>query len=292
MPEIQVVNKVTEQDKRLFRDVNKVHLADLIKGHSFPTGVEYAIVDDAKHVLNFCTEDYSLVPNKKLFLPVEQKLKQAGIDYERQVKTSTESVFYVSYLLKQKKAKQMGDLYPKLTIVNSYDSSVKFRYEFGWFRLVCTNGLTRPHGTTEIQVKTHNAGLTEADLFFTIMEIMEHTEEFITHSKKDLDLYEHLNSKKIQKKLIADVVKQAGLTDKIATAAEARFALETGESKEEFTYVDFEGNIRAGEKADKSLFTLYNAINYAIYNSNPKEAQESKAQKDSKVLTLVEAMLN
>lgn len=291
MPLIETVDTVSAQDKELFKKVRKVHLSELLPNFNFPTGIEYAVVDENNNILNYCTEDYSLVRNSAIFQPIEKKLQAAGVDYKRQLSVVTNSRFYVTYLLKGNKEKALGQLYPKLTITNSYDSSAKFNYEFGWMRLVCLNGLTRPHGETITKLLKHG-GLTEADMLFLIRDIMEHTEEFVNQSKKDLNTFERLNSKKVTKKLIQEVVKQAGLTDKIATAAEARFALETGESSSEFTYVDLDGNLKPAEKADKSLFTLYNAINHAIYNTNAKEPLEEKAKKDSKLLSLVEARLN
>ena len=157
MPLIETVTKISEQDKQLFKEVKKVKATDIMKGFSFPTGIDHLVVDEHKNILNYCTEGYSLVENKKIFLPIEEKLRSGKVDFIRQVRTVTDSQFYVTYLLKSKNTKKLGELYPRLTIVNSYDGKVKFRHEFGWFRLVCTNGLTRPHGETNIQVSKHSA---------------------------------------------------------------------------------------------------------------------------------------
>lgn len=292
MPLIETVSKVSEQDKQLFKTVKKVHASDIMPGFSFPSGIDHAVIDENKNFLNYCAKDYSLVENKKILKPIEEKLQKGGVEYIRQVQIVTESQFYVTYLLKNKNTKKLGELYPKLTIVNSYDGKVKFRHEFGWFRLVCLNGMTRPHGDTKIRVNKHSSDLTEASLMFLIRDILEDTNTFLEETKRDLERYEKLNSKKVTAKLIAEVTKQLKFSDKIATAAEARFKFETGEGKEPFTYVDLEGNLRSTGVADKSLFTLYNAINYAIYNENPKEAQGDKKKKDVLLLEAVEARLN
>ena len=176
MPLIETVTKISEQDKQLFKEVKKVKATDIMKGFSFPTGIDHLVVDEHKNILNYCTEGYSLVENKKIFLPIEEKLRSGKVDFIRQVRTVTDSQFYVTYLLKSKNTKKLGELYPRLTIVNSYDGKVKFRHEFGWFRLVCTNGLTRPHGETNIQVSKHSADLTEASLLFLIHDILKDTE--------------------------------------------------------------------------------------------------------------------
>ena len=292
MPLIETVTDISEQDKQLFKEVKKVKGSDIMKGFKFPTGIDHAVIDEHKNILNYCTENYSLVENKKIFLPIEEKLRAGKVDYIRQVKIVTESQFYVTYLLKSKNTKKLGELYPRLTIINSYDGKVKFRHEFGWFRLVCTNGLTRPHGETNISVNKQSSDLTEASLMFLIRDILKDTETFLEETKKDLAKYEAINSKKVTAKLIAEVTKQLKLSDKLADAATARFKLETGTSDEAFTYVDLEGNLRSGRTADPTLFTLYNAINFAIYNENPKEPIENKQKKDSALLELVEARLN
>ena len=281
---IETVEQVTKQDKQLFKDVRKVKTSEILPKYSFPKGKDYVVVDEFDNILNFCSEDYSLIENKKVFLPIEDKLKNNKIDFNRQVNMS-ESEFYVSYLLKSNKEKVLGDLYPKLTIINSYNGNVRFRYEFGWVRLVCLNGLTRPNGETKIQINKHSEELNEASLMFLIRDILTDTNAFLEESKKDIERYERLNSKKVTAQLISEVTKQLSLSDKIATAATERFNFETGKSDEPFTYVDLDGNVRSSRNADESLFTLYNSINYAIFNLNPKEPMDKKQQKDAMLLT-------
>lgn len=292
MPLIEVVSDVKEQDKQLFKEVKKVHGKEIMPGFKFPTGIDHAVIDEYKNVLGYCTEGYSLVENKKVLLPIEEKLKAGKVEYIRQVQIVTDSQFFVTYLLKSKNTKKLGELYPRLTIMNSYDGKVKFRHEFGWFRLVCTNGLTRPHGETNVQVNKHSSDLTEASLMFLIRDILKDTTNFLDEAKRDLARYELLNSKKVTAKLVAEVAKQMKLSDKLADVATQRFNFETGAGKEAFSYVDLEGKLRSGLVADPTLFTLYNAINYAIYNENTKEPLENKQKKDSALLELVEARLN
>ncbi len=289
---IETATKISREDKELFKEVKKVHAKEVMPGYHFPTGADHVIVDEFKNILNHCTEGYSLVENKKILLPIENKLKEANVDFIRQAHISHGSQFHVSYLLKSSKKKTLGDLYPKLTIVNSYDGKVKFRHTFGWLRLVCLNGMTSPHGASISQVSKHSSELTEANLMFLILDIVKETNTFIEESKKDIERFERLNSKKVTAKLIEEVTKQLKLSDKIADSATERFKFETGESNVPFTYVDLDGNLKTSEPADKSLFTLYNAINYAIYNNNEKEPIELKAKKDVLLLEAVEARLN
>lgn len=289
---IETVNTVSEQDKQLFKKVKKVHLSTLLPKYNFPTGITHAVVDEHKNILNYCSEGYSLVENSKILLPIEKKFNENKVNFIRQASVYSESQFHVSYLLKSNKKKVLGQLYPKLTIVNSYDGKVKFRHEFGWFRLVCLNGLTRPHGTGVVQVNKHSSDLTEESLAFLIMDILDETNAFIDQSKSDIERFERLNSKKVTKKLVEEVGKQLKLSDKVIDSASARYLLETGQTDKAFTYVDFDGNLKTSDKADSSLFTLYNAINYAIYNNNPKEPMDVKAKKDSLLLEAVEARLN
>ena len=288
---IATANRIYKEDKELFKSIQKVPTIDVLgKNFNPPAGGEFAIVDEFNNILNFCTESYQLVPNANILLPVERKLKEANVEFSRQVNVYDNAQYHVSYFIKNHKKKVLGELYPKLTIVNSYDGKVKFRKEFGWMRLVCLNGLTRPHGVSDIKISKHSADMDEFALAMIVREISEQTTVFIKESKKDIERFEKLNAKEVNQKLIAQVTKELKLSDKIASAAEARFALETGSTKEPFTYVDLDGNLRTSAPADKSLFTLYNAINYAIYNLNPKEDQQKKSEKDARLLEYVETL--
>ena len=283
--------KVEEENKNLFKKIRKTHASELLSGYSFPRGKDHIIVDEFNNILNFCSQDYSLVENKRILNPIEKKLTQANVDFHRKV-TMNESEFHVSYLLKSAKQKVLGDIFPVLKITNSYNGQIKFRHEFGYVRLVCLNGLTRPHGSTIIEVSKHSTELNETSLVFLIRDIMDETNEFIKESKKDIETFEKLNSVKVTKELIAQVSKQLKFNDKIVSTATERFEYETSEKKESFTYVDLNGNVQASPMADKSLFTLYNAINYAIYHNSPKEPVDIKQKKDSLLLEAVEKRLN
>lgn len=271
-------------DEELFKKVKKVKLSTVLPGFKYPPGFDHAIIDENKNILNFCSGRYSLVSNASVFKPIEEYLKECNLDFIRHVKVINNSKFYVDYIIKQRK--DVGDvkgIFPKISIWNSYDGGSTMRHEMGFYRLVCSNGLTRPEG--EISKKSFkHAAPKENNVFETqekILNIIREATEFINGCADDISKFEEMSKIKVTKAKIDSVAKALNISKKIVECAKERFDLELESGLE---YMNEHGEIVKHTGCNRNLFTLYNALNYGIYNTNLKELPEKKIEKDKKIL--------
>jgi hypothetical protein len=122
--------------------------------HSENSHVILADIENEKRVLNFCSNRYALVPNSIAIIPAIEKIKSAGIKHTMNVTHRDNSKFYVDINFMEH-AHSIGEskdlIFPRVKITHSYDGSLKYGFTFGWFRLVCSNGLVIPVKEKEAQ---------------------------------------------------------------------------------------------------------------------------------------------
>jgi hypothetical protein len=270
-------------DIELYKEVRKVKLSTILPKFKFPPGFDHAIVDKDNNILNFCSSRYNLVKNIIVFKPIEDYLKERKIDYIRKVKIINKSKFYVDYIIKQRKdTDSVKGVFPKISIWNSYDGGSIMRYEFGFYRLVCSNGLTVPDRDVTQKSFKHSKieKIVKGDVINTLMEI----KNFIDNSSTIVENFEKLAKIKVTKKKISVIGEQIGLSKKIIQCAEERYDLESNPGIE---YLNEHGEVVKHNGSEKNLFLLYNALNYGIYNTNLKELPEKKLEKDKKLMNFL-----
>lgn len=276
--------------KELFKKVQKVALADIMPGYKFPVGNDFAIIDEHENILNFCSKKYNLVHNENIFLPVEENLKKKGLEFKRNIRIINSSKFYVDYIIKKGTEFKVNEVYPKISVWNSYDGAMKFRTEFGFYRLVCSNGLTTPtgfhskttskHSTDAIESEIENKGLLET--------FIKSTSNFLFNAKEDLNLYEWMESEKFNIKRLEGIAIKAGLSKKMLETATERYTTEINGGTQ---YIDINDNLIKHAGTTENMFVGYNALNYAIYNINEKELPEKKLEKDIKLINIMKEEL-
>jgi hypothetical protein len=272
-------------DKELFKKVKKVKLNAILPSFTAPVGFDHVVVDENKNILNFCSGRYSLVNNSTILKPVEEYLKSNGIEYIRKAKVINGSKFYVDYIIKSRKdTKNVTGIFPKISIWNSYDGGSTMRHELGFYRLVCSNGLTRPEGEVKKKSFKHavSSKTDKTDTQEKIVKMLREIKIFIDSCANDVNKFEEMAQVKVTKAKIDTIATQLNLSKKIVDCAKERYDLET---KEGLEYINEYGEIVKNNGCDKNLFTLYNAINYGIYNTNLKELPEKKIEKDKQVLS-------
>ena len=99
--------------------------------------------------LNYCSPRYELIPNSNIFPNVENILNSNKIEYDVTYQHINHVRFYADYQITDKRyAYTMNnttdDIIPMLRVQHSYNGLTKYRIVFGYFRLVCTNGLVIP----------------------------------------------------------------------------------------------------------------------------------------------------
>lgn len=99
--------------------------------------------------LNYCSPRYELIPNSDIFPNVENVLNTNEIDFKVTYQHINHVRFYADYEITDKRyAYTMNntsdDIVPMLRVQHSYNGLTKYRIVFGYFRLVCTNGMVIP----------------------------------------------------------------------------------------------------------------------------------------------------
>lgn len=132
--------------------------------------------------LNYCSNVYALVPNAEIFPNIEAILESQEIEFKATYTHVKHVRFYASYTITDKRYSYSIEgtndvVFPKLNVQHSYNGKTNYRIMFGYFRLVCTNGLTIPvkemkefnltiGGKHTINIKKSLADLTQMLVFF------------------------------------------------------------------------------------------------------------------------------
>lgn len=293
----QFKDEIKFQNQMLFLDVHKVPLSTLLKS-DFDTRSEnqYAIVDQNKYIHGFCSNEYLLTSNESLVLPFEQALRKANIQYSRKVRVFNKSQFYITYIIQNQKVgrAKVNDLSLQIELWNSYDGKIMRSMHMGYYRLVCSNGLTRPVGQQYSIYSKHMAQVdkatasTQLDVIDTD-KMMASVYEFMNSTGDDMRFYAELSKIKATEKIIKQIGDKMNFSDKIIKASVERFQLETSGRH---SYVGPDGSIINLKAQNANLYVAYNALNYGLYRTNLKELPKIKLEKDTKLISLMSKFLN
>jgi len=274
-------------EKLLYKQVKKIPLIEILKKGTKPPikGKTHAIIEEqSKTILSFCSEDYALRKNSSIYKPFEKLLKENNILFTKTTNVIEGNKFYVDYIIKQKiDSLVINDILPKLSIWNSYDGTVKTQIKFGYHKLLCGNGLSRPVGC---QINTSRKHSADEDEFSkeTIPHFLELFQAFLQQTKSDIHLFEKLHTKEVPVKYLDTFAGQLKLSREARDMASLQLTKETAGG---MTYVNEKGKLIKHTGSRVTLFMVYNALNYAIYHTNPKEVPEFKHKKDKALLELV-----
>lgn len=97
--------------------------------------------------VNFCADRYNLKPNKDIFPHIEEILTRAGLKYTVKVQHVDFAKFFVEFIIKDKEftiGSGKDVVFPRIIAEHSYNGEMDYNLLFGWFRLVCSNGLVVP----------------------------------------------------------------------------------------------------------------------------------------------------
>lgn len=293
-----MTNTISTNDtlKKLFAPVSKVELSSILPGKSFPRSNDHAILDEDGNILSFCSSTYNLRENQTLYKPLEKLLKENKLPFDRKIKIIDGTKFYVDYIIRERlQSLTVNDILPKFSIWNSYDGTVKTVLKFGFYRVVCANGLMRPMGNSVNIAKKHRkAAHAEDGIDLSIAssnQIVDSVKGFLTEVKQDMLVYEQMNAVKADLSNILSLSEKLKLSKNILETAVDRFKLETS-TEGNLTYVNENGEVVKHDGSPATLYTVYNALNFAIYNNNAKELPEAKLKRDQMILQEILAEVN
>lgn len=106
-------------------------------------------IDGENFLLNVCSPRYELVRNKNIFPKIEEVLRTNGIEFGVTYKHINNVRFYADYVITDERFEHTitgtdDKIQPKLMVQHSYNGLTKYKIAFGYFRLVCSNGLVIP----------------------------------------------------------------------------------------------------------------------------------------------------
>jgi len=249
--------------------------------------------DGTDKLLNQCSKIYQLVKNEDIFpniISVFENFIVNGkkIDYTANFYHIGNVRFYAEFIITDKrytyKMKGTNDeIMPVLKVQHSYNGKTKYRIIFGYYRLICTNGLM----IAVEEMKTFNLCIvgkhTESikKSFIRLNEmLLNFTENAPTITKRLTDKYEMLGGRWVAK--VEDRVKEVLTANKIAMINTSKFntlhyITERIDSESKIATLGYGGKVND--------WLIYNAINqYLNDNSRNVTTPETRMEKDGKVL--------
>jgi len=111
--------------------------------------VVIGIINGKEKDLNYCSDIYKVMPNADIFPVIQNVLNDNNIAYTSTYRHINNVRFYAEYQITDKRfgytMQGTNDtIMPMLTVQHSYNGQTKYKIIFGYFRLVCSNGLVIP----------------------------------------------------------------------------------------------------------------------------------------------------
>ncbi len=230
-------------------------------------------IDGVDKVLNYCSDRYELVDNKEIFPAIETELKNRNMEFSAHYEQVNNARFYSKIILEdQSLAIGSGNdvVKPMVSINHSYNGLTKYSITFGYFRLVCSNGLVIPlegHEDKNLNISGKHTKeiLNSIDLLFDKMNVFFDLQPTI---KKRFEV----------------------LTDRAIPNYGERIeavlnATKLKPSKSQLTEINVtainEANTLNGGVVNDWL--IYNAINAYIYKAKDNKGNRSKAAPETKM---------
>ena len=244
--------------------------------------------DGSDKLLNQCSPRYELYPNAEIFPKIEQVLIANEIEYEVTYTHIGNVKFFADYRITDDDyshtIKGTGDkIQPMLRVQHSYNGLVKYKIIFGYFRIICENGLVLPIE----EMKKYNLVITGKHTesikksFVKLNSLLVYfSAEADTITKEITANYEKLASNKVTdlKARLEEVLKAS----KINAVENARFNTINDiilriEKEMNHTGLGYNGKVND--------WLIYNGINQYLNDNNRNIiSPEKRMETDSKVL--------
>ena len=182
--EVPVRVPMTEDEQETYlteAKATEAMIAEINGDSHVPTKIEVPTVKIVKTEmdLNYCSPVYELVPNSQIFPEVERILNEHGIDFTAKYSHTNHTRFYGNFTIEDERfSYKMAGTNDVIKFVwnfqHSYNGLTKYKGEAGFFRLICSNGLTVPVNEMEqynlcVQGKHTNSILHSLEQFSNIL---------------------------------------------------------------------------------------------------------------------------
>lgn len=212
-------------------------------------------------LLNTCSDVYELVPNEMIFPKIEQMLNDAKIPFTVEYKMLDFSRFYADYTLNLagvSVGNRKDKIFPVIRVTHSYNGLLKYKITFGWFRLVCENGLILPvEGKEENNLSI--VGKHTKQILESLSKLMDKIKHFIKNEKKFMEKFEVIADRSVKnwEDRVIEVMAASG-------AGKRGFAQITEKIKQESEKL-YDGKVND--------WLIYNGFNFHLFNAVTKEGK-------------------
>lgn len=226
---------------------------------------EYGIFANLKGkttLLNTCSETYELLTNRSIFQKIEDILTKGNIKFTVEYKMIDFSRFYADYTIRTggiSVGNRKDLIYPVLRVEHSYNGLMKYKMTFGYFRMICTNGLVVPvEGKEESNFTV--VGKHTASIQKSLDTLIEKIEYFTKNNKKFSEKFTV-----VAERWVENWVDRVETVIAVSGVGKRGFDQITEKIKEE-------AELFNGGKVNDWL--IYNGINYHIFNAITTEGKE------------------
>lgn len=171
----------------LLFDVEKVNFEEKF-GMAANSDYQYAIIgkiDGQEKLLNACSDRYELVENASIFPVIRMILNESGLKFTESYDMVNNARFYADYVIESEQTHigTSGDIVkPLIRVRHSYNGLTKYAITFGYFRLICSNGLVVPVAEKEAQ-NLHIVGKHTLQIRTSLDLLIQRLEQFtINHT--------------------------------------------------------------------------------------------------------------
>lgn len=257
------------------------------KTNSEHSRVVTGIINGEEVDLNYCSPRYVLIPNEMIFPKIEDVLNANSIIFSSTYKHINNVRFYADYNINDPRySYHINDtndiIQPMLRIQHSYNGLTKYKIIFGYFRLICSNGLS-------IEVETMKK--------YNLIIVGKHTEQ-ILKSINELNIMLQ-NFEKNANQITSDIVEKYELLGgRVITNVEDRITevlkavnIRIVSNNKFNTINDIVSRITKeatnptlGYNGNINDWLIYNGINQYLYSDRTVIAPEIRMEVDNKVL--------
>lgn len=242
--------------------------------------------------VNTCSSVYELIPNSLIFPEIEEILDSYGIEYTKEYRMINWSRFYCEYVITDPRfvyeiKGSNGDfVQPRLSAQHSYNGLVMYGFHFGYFRMICANGVV-------IAVNEMNEFNLSIKGKHTINSLNDALKQLTSKIKYFVDNGEQITTAITAKYDVLAGNKVTNLKDRVTEALsvlnlkEQTKKLNDGTEKKSFPAYDAVMETIENEisyyNGIANDWLVYNGINAYIFDEKFKASPDARTKKDSKV---------
>jgi len=266
-----------------------VQMVDSEKITGMPSNSEYSqtvvgLIDNVETVLNVCSERYELIPNADIFPNIVKTLNDNGIKFSEHYENLNNARFYATYVIEDQKfaykvANSNDVIKPQIKVTHSYNGLTKYSINFGYFRMICSNGITIPVE----EMKQYNLSITgkHTNAINKSFDQLNSTLNYFVNNADQINLAISAKFDSMAKQVVTNIddrIKEVLNVAKIVVKEQSTF-----------NTLDYINGVINQEKhlynGQVNDWLIYNGINAMIFDDTLNiKAPEIRAELDSKVL--------